>query len=206
MLRVVGSVVDVLLGDWYPTVQPQVWMTCTACNTPHISRQQCCDAILRNPSIIYCQNAKLDIQVKEIAPDLAVVDLLDSYLIQENDLEFVENEAKNDENMEDKRKVLGLGAFGVVYMAKMRNRNNRLVAVKEIIEAHSKEMEFSEFQQELWMMRYLFLFFVQIFLSYFFPLFMLFCFFHFFQYFFTLFQLEFLRFFFSLCYFFPFFF
>ena len=102
MLRIISQMVEMLLSDWYPSIQPKVWIICTACMQPHFTRQQCCQATQQSP--LYCSAEQQMMFVKEVAPDLTFEDFPEFPLLQENELLFELDEG-------GQRKQLGKGSF-----------------------------------------------------------------------------------------------
>ena len=86
-MRVISHLVDVLLSDWYPSCKPQVLILCSACQLANFRRQECC--ALQDPSAsLKCINGGSSVSVKEIAPDLALADLTEGFVFQDQDIEF----------------------------------------------------------------------------------------------------------------------
>ena len=66
ILRMISQVVEVLLQDWYPWSRPQVFINCSACETPHFTRSQCCDAMAQSqqyPATLNCPTKDTNVVV-----------------------------------------------------------------------------------------------------------------------------------------------
>jgi len=159
----ISQVVEVLLQDWYPSSRAHVVINCSACETPHFTRSQCCDAMAQSrqyPATLSCPTKETNVIVEDIAPDLALADIYQSSLLfTDEDLDFsCEDESEKAKGDEGGRLELGKGGYGVVYQARLRTSGNKrkrtMVAVKEISQADGNEKELSEFYQEAWMMRF----------------------------------------------------
>ena len=107
-MRVISHLVDVLLSDWYPSCKPQVLILCSACQLANFRRQECC--ALQDPSAsLKCINGGSSVSVKEIAPDLALADLTEGFVFQDQDIEFdligQEEEGKEKEKEKETKEV-----------------------------------------------------------------------------------------------------
>ena len=147
--------VDSLLHDWYPSAEPEVWVTCSACGYPCFSYQQCCESMLLPRSvsgILHCKTADSQLHVRDVAPDLALTDIAESFLLNLEDVTFKYVDIK-------KRKLLGEGAYGSVYegMLHCRGRMSVKVAVKEFHDngdlSPLTASEHSQLLHEIWSLR-----------------------------------------------------
>ena len=155
ILRILSMLVDTLLHDWYPAASPTVWIPCSFCGHPSsFTSQQCCKAMLLPPpssGILQCPNCKAEQHVRDVAPDLALVDIAESYLMHPQDIQYVivENEGQM------QRKILGEGAYGTVYEAALSENSSMRVAVKELRNLEVlDETEHSQLLTEIWTLRY----------------------------------------------------
>lgn len=106
-------------------------------------------AILQCPNIKANDAKKKMMRVRDVAPDVAMVDLMESHWMSNDDLEFLEDERTLE------RKKLGEGSFGAVFVARLK-KNGKEVAVKELSLdplASGIENDYLNLQNEIWTMR-----------------------------------------------------
>ena len=146
--RMISLIIDTLLHDWYPTVQAGVRIQCPSCNHPHFTREECCSSMLSSNGILHCGENSV-IRVRDIAPDIAMVDLMESFWMRNDELLY-----KAADMTSGKKFKLGEGAYGVVYAGKLKTKGTR-VAVKELHEGVVPGgQEYLDLLNEIWIMRY----------------------------------------------------
>ena len=116
--RMISLIIDTLLHDWYPTVQAGVRIQCPSCNHPHFTREECCSSMLSSNGILHCGENSV-IRVREIAPDIAMVDLMESFWMRNDQLEYAGDSSRE-------KIKLGEGAFGAVYSATLKGKKKML--------------------------------------------------------------------------------
>ena len=142
LLRILVNCVDTLIES-YRMSPVQRLIPCSHCYLRDINMEpfyftfdECAEAITNGISIMYCEHIKrknMAIAIEQLAPDIAFADIP---LINYADLTFADE--------------LGRGAFGVVYLAELFGTK---VAVKQLTSLSMNEESFSDFQQEVYIMR-----------------------------------------------------
>ena len=141
LLRLIVDAVDTLIESFrMGTIQRLVG--CSHCYSNNVDPPfyftfiECVEAITNGITTLYCehiQRKNMAVSIENIAPDISFADIL---LINSSLLE-IGNE-------------IGRGAFGVVYEGKY---NETRVAIKQLSASFVNDELFSEFQQEVYIMR-----------------------------------------------------